>query len=105
MKNFSEATAIKPGLKLDLQLVLNSQAQIVINGLSKQSDKTQEFLDLTRPIALKILGQNHLEVSKLTIDGYDIPNYHWKQSPGVWTLDIPCFYPWLHAITAQGWIA
>jgi len=105
MKNFYEATVTRPTLTLSLHLVLNTEAQIIINGASLQATEIQETLALDQPIALMILGQEHIQVTKLTIDGYDIPNYHWKQSQGVWTLDIPNFYPWLHDVTGQGWIA
>jgi hypothetical protein len=90
---------------LDLHLVLNTQAQIIVNGQSTQAVEIQTTVGLTDPLALKILGQDHIQVTKLTVDGYDIPNYHWKQSQGVWTLDIANFYPWLHDVTGQGWIA
>jgi len=105
MKNFYEATVIRPTLTLALRLVLNTEAQIIVNGASLQATEIQELLALDQPIVLMILGQEHIQVTKLTIDGYDIPNYHWKQSQGVWTFEIPSFYSWYHEITGQGWIA
>jgi hypothetical protein len=59
-------------------------------------------------------GTHHAVVASLAIDGIEIlPRYlHLANPPtnyldrsGIWTFKIPSFYPWLHDITGQGWIA
>jgi hypothetical protein len=105
MKNFLEATVTKAELRLELELALSEPAEITLNQHTTLGKELHEFLPLTDPILLKIVGQDHIALTKLSIDGHDIPNYHWHQTAGVWTLEIPSFYPWLHDITGQGWIA
>ena len=127
MKNFYEATVIKPDLKIRMVLELEAvgicPCQIVINnhleyygGLVGKNTFIYEF-PLTAPIAIKItVDRTHpqaIEISNLSIDGNRVlPRYQHLATPptnyldftGVWTLEIPNFYPWYHEITGQGWI-
>ena len=103
MKTFSEATAIKSKLLLDLYLILSDPAEIQLGNDITVSGQLQKLMPINTPISIKIIGQT--EIIKFTIDGIDIPNYHWCQTQDIRTLHIPCFYPWYHDITGQGWIA
>jgi hypothetical protein len=82
------------------------------------SNLFMKHLPLTEPISIHMaVDRQHpqaVEIVKLTIDGYEIlPLYLSQATPptnyldftGIWTLEIPNFYPWYHAITGQGWIA
>lgn len=127
MKNFYEATVIKPDLKLKMVLELKAigicPCRIFINdhlefygGLVGTNIFTKE-LDLTAPITIRFeVDRQHpqaIQISKLSIDGYEIlPIYQHKANPptdyldfsGIWTIEIPDFYPWYHETTGQGWI-
>jgi len=128
MKNFYEATVIKPNLKLKLALELNGisicPCQIKINdqlefyGDLVGKNMFIKHLDLTDPIEIKItVDRQHpqaIEILNLKIDGYEIlPLYQRLANPptnyidftGSWTFKIPNFYPWYHEITGQGWVA
>jgi hypothetical protein len=75
-------------------------------------------LPLTEPIdiSIQLVDRQHpnaVEV-ELIIDGHKIlPKYQhlaWPQtcyinSNDVWQFKVENFYPWLHSITGQGWIA
>jgi hypothetical protein len=128
MKNFSEATVIKPDLKLRMVLELKAigvcPCQIFINdtlevygGLVGDNIFVKE-LPLTDPISIQIIidriHPQAIEIIKLSIDGYEVlPKYLSYTTPatnyldftGTWTLEIPNFYPWYHQITGQGWVA
>ena len=127
MKNFYEATVTKPNLKLGVELVLTPIGNVPC--LVKLNNKTyfentligktivKCEVGLTDPINLSIqIYRNHPDAVelKLNIDGYEVlPKYQHLATPptdyldfnGVWTLNIPNFYPWYHEITGQGWIA
>lgn len=128
MKNFYEATVIKPNLKLKMVLELKAievcPCQIFINdnlefygGLVGSNTFIKE-LPLTDPIRIKItVDRTHpqaIEILNLSIDGYGIlPAYQHTANPptnyldvsGTWSIEIPNFYPWYHEITGQGWTA
>ena len=128
MKNFYEATVIKPDLKLKMVLELKAvgvcPCKISINdhlefygGLVGNNMFIKE-LDLTDSLAIKItVDRQHpqaIEVVKLSIDGYEVlPKYLSLANPptvyiditGDWTFNLPSFYPWYHEITGQGWVA
>ena len=127
MKNFSEATAIKPTLTVKVKFTVTPLGQVPC--LIKLGSKTlyedtikeaQTFdldLPLTDPIDLSVQIYRHhpdAVVLALTIDGYEIlPKYQHLATPPTdyvdfnttWTFKIPSFYPWYHGITGQGWIA
>ena len=125
MKNFYEATVIKPTLKLDIVLQVRPvgiiQAQIWINTANwtreiSNSEQFRHTVDLTDPIDIQIqIQRTHPEALEveLEIDGISVlPMYQHLANPpicyidnnSVWTYHIPNFYPWLHEITGQGWI-
>ena len=128
MKNFYEATVIKPNLKLKMVLELKAigvcPCQIFINdnlefygGLVGSNTFIKE-LPLTDPIRIKIIVDRihpqAIEILNLSIDGYEIlPAYQHQANPptnyldisGTWIIEIPNFYPWYHTITGQGWTA
>lgn len=126
MKNFSEARAIKPTLKLEVVLrvkpVGTVRSRLQVNDASWITEIAQEevfkhAVELTDPIDIQIqIARQHpqaLEV-ELEIEGHTIlPLYQdalgittcYIDSTDIWTVKIPNFYPWYHAITGQGWIA
>ena len=127
MKNFSEATAIKPTLTVNVKFTVTPKGQVPC--LIKLGNKTlyedtikevQTFeleLPLVDPIDLSVqIYRNHPDavVLALNIDDYEIlPKYQHLATPPTgyvdfnttWTFKIPNFYPWYHDITGQGWIA
>lgn len=124
MKNFYEATVIKPTLQLDLILKLTSSgpckviAQINNDLVFDQSFEQETVIHHQLPINSAIdINLNNLSGAvriELTIDGYrTVPPYQhcaapqtdYLVSPGQWSLQIPNFYVWYHQITGQGWIA
>lgn len=129
MKNFSELTAIKPTLMLDISLLLVAVDQcdytVIINGetvstgLLTSSAEFKKQIELTEVIDISISVKNRqhpqaIIISGLYIDGYEVmPTYQHLAMPptnyidftGVWSLTIPNFYPWYHEITGQGWTA
>lgn len=75
-------------------------------------------LSVTEPIdiSIQLIDRQHPNAveAKLVIDGYEIlPKYQHLASPttcyinsnDVWQFKINNFYPWLHEITGQGWVA
>ena len=128
MKNFSEATVIKPTLELkmilDLKAIGICPCQIKINdqlefqGGLVGNNTFIRHLALTDTIEVKItVDRQHpqaIEIVGLKIDDHKIMPLYLNQSnpptnyldfTGTWTLTIPNFYPWYHEITGQGWIA
>jgi hypothetical protein len=127
MKNFSELTAIKSTLTVQIKLIVTPVGKLPC--LIKLGDKTlyediikevQTFdidLPLTDPIELSVqIYRQHPDavVLTLSVDGYEVlPKYQHLSSPPtdyvdfneIWTIKIPNFYPWYHEITGQGWIA
>lgn len=127
MKNFYDATVIKPDLKLKMVLELNAvgicPCQIKINDSLKfyggliGKNTFIEHVPLTDPITVEIIiDRQHpqaIEIVRLTIDGHEVMPLYLNQSvpptnyldfTGSWSLKIPSFYPWYHEITGQGWI-
>lgn len=135
MKNFYEATVTKPNLKLSCCLSLKATHGVMpciikINGqLMFKDDSSGQTrlvaehhlgfqLPLTDPIeiSIQLINRQHpnaVEV-KLVIDGHEILPKHqhladpptcYLDSTDLWQLKIDNFYPWLHEITGQGWIA
>lgn len=127
MKNFLEATAIKPRLKLDLVITLDPVEQcvcvllvndeVVHDGLLSNPKVITHRISNDNPIKIKaIVTRRHPEAVQLgvSIDNLPIiPLYQHMAVPatdyidfnGEWTLTIPKFYPWYHQVTGQGWIA
>lgn len=128
MKNFYEATVTKPSLYLKMALELDAvgicPCQIKINdhfefyGDLVGKNIFIRRLPLTESIEVQItVDRQHpqaVNVVSLKIDNYEIlPNYQHLANPptnyidfnSVWTLKIPNFYPWLHDVTGQGWVA
>lgn len=127
MKNFYDATVIKPTLTVNIKFTVTPTGQVPC--LVKFGDKTlyedtikepQTFdlnLPLTDPIDLSVqIYRNHPDavMLALTIDDYEIlPKYQHLATPPTdyvdfnttWAFKIPNFYPWYHSITGQGWIA
>ena len=126
MKNFYEATVIKPGLTIPVKLTLDPIGSlpclIKINGTTVYEDtirNTKEIIQnipLNDAVNISIQIYRHhpdaLQVS-LTINDYDVlPVYQHLANPptcyldqnNIWTFNISNFYPWYHEITGQGWI-
>ena len=127
MKNFYEATVIKPDLNLKIVLELKAvgicPCQIKINNALEfygglvGKNTFIKHLPLTDPIAVEIIvDRQHpqaIEIVRLAIDDRDVMPMYLNQSvpptnyldfTGSWTLKILNFYPWYHEMTGQGWI-
>ena len=135
MKNFYEATVIKPNLKLSCCLSLkvthdsmpciikvNSQTIFEDDASGQTQLISEHHLDfqlfLTDPIeiSIQLIDRQHPNAveARLVIDGYEIlPKYQHLASPAtcyidsndLWQIKIDNFYPWYHEVTGQGWIA
>ena len=127
MKNFYEATVTKPTLKLAVSLTLEPIGElpclvkindtIVFENTLSDTIVIDHKLELEDPVDISVQIYRHhpdAVVASLAIDGIEIlPRYlHLANPPtnyldrsGIWTFKIPSFYPWLHDITGQGWIA
>ena len=126
MKNFYEATVIKPKLRLNLELVLRPigtlpclvrvNNQTVFEDTLSTDTTINHSISLNDPIDLSIQIYRHhpdaVDVS-LSIEGREVlPKYvSWANPPttylntsGSWTLKIPNFYTWFHEVSGQGWI-
>ena len=126
MKNFYDATVIKPTLECQIKLTLDPVGQLPCwvryNGrtIHENTIRSVEILEwstpLTDPIDLQIqIYRNHPDAIKIsmTIDDIDIiPAYQYLADPPtdyldfnqIWCINIPNFYPWLHEVSGQGWI-
>lgn len=126
MKNFYEATVIKPTLTVTVRLIITPVGKVPC--LIKLNSKTlyEDILDSVQALEMDVLLTDPIDLSiqiyrhhpdavalDLYIDGYEIlPKYQHLASPpccyidfnNVWVLKIPNFYPWYHEITGQGWI-
>ena len=129
MKNFYEAMAIRPKLTTYIELMLTPVEQCVcvalINGrvvhdglLDSYKSILVNGYPIDSPVDIKIIvTRQHPEAVevKVVVDGYEIiplyqnsiatPNTSYLNFNGEWRMYIPSFYPWLHEITGQGWIA
>ena len=125
MKNFSEALATKPNLKLTINLVLtpigeNIPCRVSINNetvFDQNISSVQTItgdIDLLDPIDIRIkIQREHPQAIQvmLVVDGWEvIPKYLHCATPPTnyidtnkeWRLSIPEFYSWHHKITGQG---
>jgi hypothetical protein len=127
MKNFLEATDIKPTLKLDVVITLDPveggicilliNDTVIHDGLLSGPKVITHRVFNDSPIKIKVIfTRKHPEAVKInvSIDNLSIiPLYQHMAEPatnyidfnGEWTLTIPKFYPWYHRVTGQGWIA
>jgi len=127
MKNFSEATIIKPGLTVNIKFTVTPIGQVPclvkLGNKTLYEDTIKEPLtvdvdvSLTDPIDLSVQIYRHhpdAVIVSLTIDDINIiPMYQNQATPptnyidfnSTWTLNIPNFYPWYHELTGQGWVA
>jgi hypothetical protein len=135
MKNFYEATVTKPTLKLSCCLSLKVThdpvlCTIKVNGQTMFEDNpsgqtrlvAEHHLGFQTPITepieitIQLIDRQHpnaVEI-ELAIDGHKVlPKYQHLAEPqtcyidsnNVWQFEVDNFYPWLHRITGQGWIA
>lgn len=125
MKNFSEALATKPNLKLTINLVLtptgeNIPCQVLVNNESVFDDTISSIktitgdIDLLDPIDIRIkIQRKHPQAIQvmLVVDGWEvIPKYQHHANPPTnyidtneeWSFTIPEFHAWYHTITGQG---
>jgi len=125
MKNFSEALATKPNLKLTINLVLtpigeNIPCRVSINNetvFDQNISSVQTItgdIDLLDPIDIRIkIQREHPQAIQvmLVVDGWEVlPKYQHHANPPTdyidtdkeWQLSIPEFYSWYHKITGQG---
>ena len=127
MKNFLEATVIKPTLTVNIKFTVTPMGQvpcliklgakILYEDTIKETQTFNLDLPLTDPIDLSVqIYRNHPDavMLALTIDNYEIlPKYQHLATPPTdyvdfnttWAFKIPSFYPGYHGITGQGWIA
>ena len=128
MKNFYEATVIKPKLTPIIELIMTPVGncvcvatindRVVHDGLlDDYKSISVEGYSIDSPIDIKIVvARKHPGAIRVNvvIDSHDIiPKYQHTANPptdyldfnGEWHLHIPNFYPWYHEITGQGWIA
>jgi len=127
MKNFSEATVIKPTLTVKVKFTVTPLGQVPClikigtKILYEDTIKEPQAFDLELSLADSIdlsveIYRCHPDavVVSLTIDDINIiPMYQNQATPptnyidfnGIWTIKIPSFYPWYHELTGQGWIA
>lgn len=128
MKNFYEATVIKPSLNLNVEIYLRPvdhclcrvflNDQCLFNDIMRTPMEFKQQLPLNSPVTINIeVERKHpqaIEVENINIDNFNvIPLYQEKASPktnyidfnGTWTLSIPNFYPWYHEVSGQGFIA
>lgn len=127
MKNFSEATAIKPNLTLDVSVTLTPVGEcFCLFTINKKLWWGQPLTETTifhttiqidSPIEFMIKPtRQHPEaiiVEDITIDGYSVMPLHMNQADPPthyldfnhpWHFKIPNFYVWRHETTGQGWI-
>jgi len=127
MKNFLEATVIKPTLTVKVKFTVTPVgavpclvkfgAKILYEDTIKETQTFELDLPLTDPIDLSVrIYRRHPDAVLLTliVDGYEIlPKYQHLANPPTnyidfneqWALHIPNFYPWFHKITGQGWVS
>ena len=125
MKNFSEALATKPNLKLTINLILTPvgkdiPCEVSVNNetVFDQSISSIQTItgdvDLLDPIDIRVkIQREHPQAIQviLVVDGWEvIPKYQHHANPPTnyintneeWSLSIPEFYSWYHKITGQG---
>lgn len=126
MKNFYDATVIRPALTINVQLKLTPIGNMPCRVKINQETHYDSVLDQVKTIDLKfpLMSPINIEISiirqhpqavqvKLEIDGYEIlPIYQYLADPPTsyidtnapWKISIPNFYSWHHEVTGQGWI-
>lgn len=128
MKNFYEATVIKPKLTPSIELMLTPVDQCVcvatVNGRVVHDGLLDSYKSILvkghpidGPIDIQVVVTTRVHPEavqvEVVIDGLEIiPKYQHLANPptnyldfnGKWELNIPNFYPWYHEITGQGWI-
>ena len=124
MKNFSDATAIKPSLTLDIVLRVKPVGTVLTHLKINESTWTTTIVKeevfkhkvgITNTVNIQIqIERTHPEALAvdLEIDGNKILPLYQEQlgvnsyidSNDIWSITIPNFYSWLHKITGQGWI-
>jgi hypothetical protein len=130
MKNFSEATAIKPALRINGKIkltpsVTHIRCLVIVNGTSIFNDWLREEanldfdlpIDANTNISIQAVCQHwdeYVDIQVLLEDFEIIPKFQQFANPETNRLDSNCqswrlqtlnFYTWLHKITGQGWIA
>jgi hypothetical protein len=125
MKNFSDITAIDTAGQLQAQLGVqihgNIEYVLKLNGEIITATEYTTVLDLLADIDLEVMvvsaeaGNGGLEIQDFSINGIQIlpvylhlaePATNYVNQVGLWHFHIPGpFYPWIHDITGQGWIA
>lgn len=125
MKNFLEATTIKPKLTVRVKFTVTPignvpclvklGTKVLYEDTIKETQTFELELPLMDPIDLSVQIYRHhpdAVVLSLSIDGYEVlPKHQHLANPPTdyidfnteWSFKIPNFYPWYHAITGQGW--
>jgi hypothetical protein len=126
MKNFCEATVIRPNLSLDLHLICDPvdkvTAKILLNDEVLHDAEVNTRLEWHRSISLLERVCAEVTVNRkhpgalcisLTIDGLEIlPLYQFHACPptcyldtnSIWRFEIDNVYTWYHNVSGQGWI-
>jgi hypothetical protein len=125
MKNFLDITAIDTAGQLQIKLTVKVHGNIKyvlnLNGEIVTDTEFTTALDLLADIDLEVevlsaeVGNGGLEIQDLSINGIQVlpvylhlarPATNYINEVGLWEFHIPGpFYPWIHDITGQGWIA
>jgi hypothetical protein len=125
MKNFSDITAIDTteqlGVYLRVKIHGNIKYVMKLNGKIVTNTEFTTALDLLADIDFEVevlsaeVGNGGLEIQDLSINGIQVlpvylhlacPATNYINELGIWYFYIPGpFYPWIHDITGQGWIA
>lgn len=123
IKTFLDVLDINTADQLRVQLVIAEHGEIHyrmrLNGHLVSDLDTTYTLDLFSPVNLKctVIDANAgaVEIKSLLINGVEVlPKYQhlanpqtaWIDQQGPWEFNVHnSFYPWLHAISGQGWVA
>jgi uridine kinase len=129
MKNFLEATAIKPTLRINGKIKLTPsvshiRCMVIVNGITIFNDWLKEEanfnfdlpVDASTNISIQARCQRwdeYVDIQVLLEDFEIIPKFQQFANPKTNRLDFSCntwrlqmlnFYTWFHKITGQGWI-
>lgn len=125
MKNFSEALATKPNLKLTINLILtpvgeNIPCRVLVNNNTIFNDSISSIQNITTDvnlldsidICIKIKREHPQAIQvMLLVDDYEVlPKYQHLAIPPTayintneeWSITIQEFYSWYHNIIGQG---
>jgi hypothetical protein len=127
MKNFSEVTAIKDMLTLEVKIKLTpvNKCYCAVNLNDKECLSTVlvtpveivQHIPLNDPLKLDVLVKRlhpHAVIIEVIVDGYQLlPLYENYAEPctnyldfnGNWNFYVPNFYQWYHNVSGRGWIA